>query len=145
MTRNFGSKLLSRASIEQDYRKIDNKHPSEMGNQHQSSHLSFNKIFHGLGPILTTRLKYWLCVKFLQIFLLANCPMKITVKQSVQQICAPLIWKWLSDLQKYSWLQKLCKFWNKHKIFIYPYTLKRNVFFFVFLIKERLLSSKNIY
>ena len=71
--------------------------------------------------------------------------MKITVKQSVQQICAPLIWKWLSDLQKYSWLQKLCKFWNKHKIFIYPYTLKRNVFFFVFLIKERLLSSKNIY
>ena len=53
--------------------KRDNRH---------ACHFTITKAFPGLGPILTTDLKYWLTVKFLQIFfLLTNVPMKIKVSQ----------------------------------------------------------------
>ena len=46
--------------------KNDNKHPSETRNYHHGSHVIITKVFHCLGPILTTDLNYWL----------TNCPIK---------------------------------------------------------------------
>ena len=40
------------------------------------------KVFLGFEPILTTGLKYWLTVKFLQIFFIEDCPMKIKESQA---------------------------------------------------------------
>ena len=48
--------------------KNDNKRPSEIRNQHHSSHFTIIEVFLVMGPILATGLKYWLTVKFLQIF-----------------------------------------------------------------------------
>ena len=44
--------------------------------------LLFYKVFLGLGPILTTGLKYWLTAKFLQTFFTQDCPMKTKVTQA---------------------------------------------------------------
>ena len=49
-------------------RKNDNKLSSEMRNYHRSSYFTVTKVLLGLGPILTTGLKYRLTVKFLQMF-----------------------------------------------------------------------------
>ena len=38
--------------------KNDSKHPSEMRNWYHISHFAISKAFPGLGPILTTGLKY---------------------------------------------------------------------------------------
>ena len=36
----------------------DNKHSSEMRNQHHDSHFTVSEVFFGWGPILKTGLKY---------------------------------------------------------------------------------------
>ena len=47
------------------------------------SYFTVTKVFLGLEPIFTTGLKYWLTVKFLQVFfLLSDCPMKVKVSQA---------------------------------------------------------------
>ena len=84
-----------------------------MRNYHQSSHFIINKVFPGLGPILTTGLTFWLTVTN---FFFANKPSykkyksakhrvivsffrrQRLVKGKRPQICATLIWIGLSEL-----------------------------------------------
>ena len=61
--------------------KSNNKHPSEMRNQHHSSH--FNRSFSRFGTNFDDRPKMLTyCQIFPNVFLLKNCPMKIKVSQA---------------------------------------------------------------
>ena len=90
-----------------------------MRNCHQSSHFIIKKVFPGLGPILTTGLTFWLTVTN---FFFANKPSykkyksakhrvivsffrrQRLIKGKRPQICAPLIWIGLSELDNsYAW------------------------------------------
>ena len=96
------------------YSPKNDKLPSEMKNEHHISHFTITEVFPGLGPILTTGLKYWPVIKFLQIFFCLQTVLlkkkKKTVSQAVIQadLCTPM-WIGLRDFD-ISYAVMLCEF-----------------------------------